>query len=142
MESPATPHPLDPQEQPILDRILQIRDALLLMKQDKSSYIKSRDVLPHYEDIIAEVEKLNAIRKEQDRRLIHNRCEHQSTFASVIDVGCDSTDIAACDPVDSVLDDCFQLISLLFLTVGRNNESPAVYACRIALWDLFADIAI
>ena len=28
--------------------------------------------------------------------------------------------------VDNVLDDCFQLISLLFLTVGRNNEAPAV----------------
>lgn len=30
--------------------------------------------------------------------------------------------------VDSVLDDCFQLISLFFLTIGRNNEAPAVYA--------------
>lgn len=29
--------------------------------------------------------------------------------------------------VDYVLDDCFQLISLLFLTVGKNNEAPAVY---------------
>lgn len=28
--------------------------------------------------------------------------------------------------VDTVLDDCFQLISLFFLTVGRNNEAPAV----------------
>jgi len=30
--------------------------------------------------------------------------------------------------VDYVLDDCFQLISLLFLTVGRNNEAPATYS--------------
>ena len=74
MESPAVPLPLDPQESPILERLLRTRDALLLLKQDKSSYIKYRDVLPHYEDVIAEVEKLNAIRKEQDRRLIHNRC--------------------------------------------------------------------
>ena len=29
--------------------------------------------------------------------------------------------------VDYVLDDCFQLISLLFFTVGKNNEAPAVY---------------
>ena len=29
-------------------------------------------------------------------------------------------------PVDNVLDDCFQLISLFFLTIGRNNEAPAV----------------
>lgn len=72
MESPAIPVPLDPREQPILERLLRTRDALLLIKQDKSSYIKSRDVLPHYEEVIVEVEKLNAARKEQDRRLVHN----------------------------------------------------------------------
>lgn len=30
--------------------------------------------------------------------------------------------------VDTVLDDCFQLISLFFLTIGRNHEAPAVYS--------------
>lgn len=73
MESPAVPVPLDPLEQPILDRLLRTRDALLLLKQDKSSYIKSRDVLPLYEEVIAQVEALNSVRKEQDRRLVHNR---------------------------------------------------------------------
>ncbi|KAL2808711.1 hypothetical protein BJX63DRAFT_408255 [Aspergillus granulosus] len=103
MESPAIFTPLDPREQPILESVLRLRDALLLLKQDKSSYIRSRDVLPLYEEVIREVEKLNTFRKEQDRRLAHNR-------------------------LDYVLDDCFQLISLLFLTVGRNNEAPAVYS--------------
>ncbi|KAJ5818402.1 hypothetical protein N7474_003993 [Penicillium riverlandense] len=103
MESPAVPVPLDPREQPILERLLRTRDSLLLIKQDKSSYIKSRDVLPLYEEVIGEVEMLNTARKELDRRLVHNR-------------------------LDYVLDDCFQLISLLFLTVGRNNEAPAVYS--------------
>ncbi|OQE14507.1 hypothetical protein PENFLA_c037G02561 [Penicillium flavigenum] len=103
MESPAIPVPLDPREQPILENLLRTRDALLLIKRDKSSYVKSRDVLPLYEEVIAEVEKLNSVRKEQDRRLVHNR-------------------------LDYVLDDCFQLISLLFLTVGKNNEAPAVYS--------------
>ncbi|KAJ0420615.1 hypothetical protein BJY00DRAFT_130273 [Aspergillus carlsbadensis] len=103
MESPAIFTPLDPKEQPILESVLRLRDALLLLKQDKSSYIRSRDVLPLYEEVIAEVEKLNTFRKEKDRRLAHNR-------------------------LDYVLDDCFQLISLLFLTVGRNNEAPAVYS--------------
>ncbi|EAL88393.1 conserved hypothetical protein [Aspergillus fumigatus A1163] len=60
MDSPAAPVPFDPQEQPILERLLRTRDALLLLKQDKSSYIKSRDVLPLYEEVISEVEKLNA----------------------------------------------------------------------------------
>ncbi|KAJ5208231.1 hypothetical protein N7449_002610 [Penicillium cf. viridicatum] len=103
MESPAILVPLDPREQPILENLLRTRDALLLIKRDKSSYVKSRDVLPLYEEVIAEVEKLNSVRKEQDRRLVHNR-------------------------LDYILDDCFQLISLLFLTVGKNNEAPAVYS--------------
>ncbi|KAJ5184687.1 hypothetical protein N7491_007444 [Penicillium cf. griseofulvum] len=103
MESPAILVPLDPREQPILESLLRTRDALLLIKQDKSSYVKSRDVLPLYEEVIVEVEKLNSVRKEQDRRLVRNR-------------------------LDYILDDCFQLISLLFLTVGRNNEAPAVYS--------------
>lgn len=75
MDSPAVPVPLDPQEQPILDSLLRIRDKLLLLKQDKSSYIKSRDVLPLYEDVITQVEALNAIRNEQDRLQPHNRCK-------------------------------------------------------------------
>lgn len=37
------------------------------------------------------------------------------------------TDCFSLFAVDYVLDDCFQLISLLFLTVGRNNEAPATY---------------
>ncbi|KAJ5582171.1 hypothetical protein N7535_000791 [Penicillium sp. DV-2018c] len=100
MESPAIPVPLDPREQPILERLLRTRDALVLIQQDKSSYVKSRDVLPLYEEVIEEVEKLNEARKGQERRSGHNR-------------------------LDYVMDDCFQLISLLFLTVGRNNEAPA-----------------
>lgn len=75
MDSPAVPVPLDPREQPILERLLRTRDALLLLKQDKSSYIKSRDVLPLYEEVVGEVDKLNAARKEQDRRQVHNRCK-------------------------------------------------------------------
>lgn len=30
--------------------------------------------------------------------------------------------------VDKVLEGCFQLLSLFYLTIGRNNEAPATYA--------------
>lgn len=30
--------------------------------------------------------------------------------------------------MDKVLDSCFQLLSLFYLTIGRNNEAPAAYA--------------
>jgi hypothetical protein len=29
--------------------------------------------------------------------------------------------------IDYMLDDCFQLISLAYMTVGKNHEPPAVY---------------
>ncbi|KAI4268731.1 MAG: hypothetical protein LQ337_007689 [Flavoplaca oasis] len=102
-DSPAFQNPLDPKEQPILDRLLVTRDKLSLIKQDRSTYIKSHDVLDLYEHIIQQVHLLNIIREDHDKPLEQNR-------------------------VDKVLDDCFQLISLFFLTIGRNNEAPAVYS--------------
>lgn len=100
-DSPVVKEPLDPKEQPILDQLLKIRDDLLILKSDKSRYVKSQDVLTHYQKVLDQTAKLNEIReskKDEQNRL------------------------------DTVLDDCFQLISLFFLTVGRNNEAPAAYS--------------
>ncbi|KAL2051584.1 hypothetical protein ABVK25_008246 [Lepraria finkii] len=102
-DSPGVQAPLDPQETPILDRVLSLRDKLSLLKQDKSTYIKSHDVLKLYDEVIEQVDMLNAIRGKHGKPLEQNR-------------------------LDNVLDDCFQQISLFFLTIGRNNEAPAVYS--------------
>jgi DNA repair exonuclease SbcCD ATPase subunit len=99
--TPAYSLPVDPAEQPILDHVLEIRDHLLLMKQDKSTYVKSGDVVTWYFKLIEEVEQLNRVR--ENKRNEQNR-------------------------LDTVLDDCFQLISLFFLTIGRNSEAPAIYS--------------
>lgn len=100
-DSPHPRIPLDPSEQPILDRLLQVRDRLSLLKQDRSTYIRSHDVVKLYNEVIEQVEKLNKLRT--------NKREEQNK-------------------VDLVLDDCFALISLFFLTIGRNHEAPAVYS--------------
>ena len=116
-DSPLLSAPLTTQEKPILDKLLQIRDKLLLLKQDKSTYVKSADVLPLYEQVIDQGKSAKCPTKEQvltitvhllndlrdEKHLIQNR-------------------------VDTVLDDSFQLISLFFLTIGRNNEAPALYS--------------
>lgn len=101
-DSPAVRVPLDPKEQPILDRVLIIRDHLSLLKQDRSTYVKSADVVKYYNQLVEQVEQLNRIRV--------NKRDEQNR-------------------VDTVLDDCFRLISLFFLTIGRNREAPAIYAC-------------
>ena len=100
-DSPITNAPVGPQEKPILDKLLLIRDKLLLLKQDKSTYVKSSDVIPLYEQVDEQVSILNQIRGPE--HLVQNR-------------------------VDTVLDDSLQLISLFFMAVGRNNEAPALYA--------------
>ena len=100
-DSPITHAPVGPQEKPILEKLLIVRDKLLLLKQDKSTYVKSQDVMPLYEEIIEQVHHLNDVRASD--HLLQNR-------------------------VDTVLDDCLQLISLFFMAVGRNNEAPGIYA--------------
>ncbi|EKD13808.1 hypothetical protein MBM_08009 [Drepanopeziza brunnea f. sp. 'multigermtubi' MB_m1] len=100
-DTPSLPLPLDAREQPILDTLMNIRDELTLLKQDRSTYIKSSDVLAIYDRVIEQVKLLNDIRAEKPQE--DNR-------------------------VDRVLDGCFQLLSLFFMTIGRNSEAPAAYA--------------
>ncbi|GAB7348188.1 hypothetical protein MBLNU459_g6193t2 [Dothideomycetes sp. NU459] len=118
-DSPAVRTPLDPKEQPILDRVLAIRDQLSLLKQDRSTYVRSQDVMALYKHVIEQVEQLNEIRKS--KRTEQNRGTAPTSAAR-------AAMLTSPDTVDTVLDDCFQLISLFFLTIGRNQEAPAVYS--------------
>lgn len=101
MDSPRISAPIDLNERPILDQLLQIRNRLELLKADKTQYVKSEDVMNIFHDLIAQVHSLNEIRT--NKRDEENR-------------------------VDTVLDNCFQLISLGFLTIGKNLEAPAIYS--------------
>jgi len=61
-DSPHPRIPLEPAEQPILDRLLTIRDQLLLLKQDRSKYIRTEDVIRLYNEVMEQVEVLNKLR--------------------------------------------------------------------------------
>ncbi|KAF2127129.1 hypothetical protein P153DRAFT_296119 [Dothidotthia symphoricarpi CBS 119687] len=100
-DSPIVRIPLDPKEQPILDKLQSIRTQLELLKRDRTTYVKSQDVLSLYDQVVEQVMVLNEIRVT--KRLEQNK-------------------------VDYMLDDCFQLISLAYMTVGKNHEPPAVYS--------------
>jgi hypothetical protein len=56
---------LDAREQPILDSLKRIRDELTLLKQDRTTYVKSSDVMPLYEKVVDQVRLLNEIRAEK-----------------------------------------------------------------------------
>ncbi|KAL2021799.1 hypothetical protein VTK56DRAFT_6573 [Thermocarpiscus australiensis] len=101
METPAVPMPKDERERRILDKLTAIRDKLLLLKMDRTNYIRSRDVMAMYDQLVQQVKELNEIRKGEHKG--ENR-------------------------LDKVLESCFQLISLFFMTIGRTTEAPAAYA--------------
>ncbi|KAK0708791.1 hypothetical protein B0T21DRAFT_298364 [Apiosordaria backusii] len=101
METPAIPMPNDAREQQILGRLMAIRDQLLLLKMDRTKYIRSQDVMVYYEQLVEQVKLLNEVRKGAHPG--ENR-------------------------LDKVLESCFQLISLFFMTIGRTTDVPAAYA--------------
>ena len=80
-----------------------LRDELSLMKQDRSTYVKSSDVVQIYTQVVDQVRNINHVRSQEHKPLEQNR-------------------------LDYVLDDCFQLISLFFMACGKNDEIPALYA--------------
>src|ERR1700733_11513690 len=89
-------------EQPVLEKLIQLRQRLQLFNKDRTKYIKSQDVLSVYESLIDQVQKLNNIRQHPVRHDEDNR-------------------------LDVVLDDVFQLLSLCFMAAGKNFSSPSVY---------------
>ena len=68
-DSPYSTAPLDPREKPILESLLVTRDQLLLLKEDKSTHVKSTDVLPLYEQVIEQVHELNDVRADKHLEL-------------------------------------------------------------------------
>ncbi|RYP78395.1 hypothetical protein DL771_000580 [Monosporascus sp. 5C6A] len=101
MDTPKIPAPKDEGEKEILENMINIRDQLLLRKLDRSTYVRTQDVMVLYDRTIDQVKRLNEIR--------HGKAAEENR-------------------VDRVVDSCFQLLSLFFMTIGRNNEAPAAYA--------------
>ncbi|KAI0024186.1 hypothetical protein F4780DRAFT_649350 [Xylariomycetidae sp. FL0641] len=101
MDTPKVPAPKDEREKKILEELILIRDQLLLRKLDRTTYVRTQDVMVLYDQAIEQVKQLNEIR--QGKASEENR-------------------------VDRVVDSVFQLLSLFFMTIGRNNEVPAAYA--------------
>ncbi|KAI1331910.1 hypothetical protein F5Y16DRAFT_395200 [Xylariaceae sp. FL0255] len=102
MDTPKVPAPQDEGEKQILNKLVAIQDQLLLRKVDRTTYVRTQDVMDLYVQVIEQVKDLQELRKGKEN-VQENR-------------------------VDRVVDSCFQLLSLFFMTIGRNNEAPAAYA--------------
>jgi hypothetical protein len=90
-------------EQPVLEKLIQLRQRLQLLNKDRTKYIKSEDVMALYDQLTEQMQKLNDIRQCPIRHDEQNR-------------------------LNNVLEDVLQLLSLCFMAAGRNFSSPSVYA--------------
>jgi hypothetical protein len=89
MDTPAIPAPRDARERAVMDKLVVIRDRLLLLKLDKSTYIRSQDVLPLYDQVIEQVQTLNTVRaetgnKEENRRTYLGRPQECSVVNAAV----------------------------------------------------------
>jgi len=94
---------LQPEEINILEKVINIRNRLTALKQNRGEYIKSQDVLSIYHAVVKQVDKLNDLRDSEQGPHVPNR-------------------------LDTLLADVFSLLSLFFLTIGKGRECPATYS--------------
>ena len=62
METPKIPAPKDEGEREVLERLIAIRDQLQLRKLDRTTYVRTQDVMILYDQTIEQVKILNEIR--------------------------------------------------------------------------------
>ncbi len=67
METPAIPMPKDERERQILDKLMAIRDSLLLLKRDRTQYIRTQDVMHLYDKLVEQVKQVNEVRKGEPK---------------------------------------------------------------------------
>lgn len=113
--SSAHPQEVPKEEEGILQYLLDVRTSLSKLKQNRTQYLNSKEVLTTYQEVLTKVRELDELRK--------NNHKSPSTSATTL-----IHDVDLHNRVDSVLDDVFQLLSLCFLTVGLKNSAPATYA--------------
>lgn len=101
--------PVPTSEQGVLEALIMIRNQLTVLKRVGSSY-QSKEILNLYLQLNANVSELFKIRELEghEESVYRNR-------------------------LDDVIDDVYQLLSLFWMVLGKNLESPATYVQLISI---------
>lgn len=59
MDTPALVPPDNNKEQRVFDKLSEIRNQLVLLKTDRSTYLRSQEVIPLYDETIEQVNQLD-----------------------------------------------------------------------------------
>ncbi|KAJ2124612.1 hypothetical protein IW147_001577 [Coemansia sp. RSA 720] len=107
---PLRKHTISAAEQPVLNRLVGIRNQLAALKKDRGNYYRPNDIVGLYNDLLQQVWALHEVRtsEQHDNDAYKNR-------------------------LDAVLDECFQLFSLFYLALGKNKEVPATYVQLVTI---------
>ncbi|KAI5809656.1 hypothetical protein DFH27DRAFT_606082 [Peziza echinospora] len=89
-------------------KLQEIRDRLGSLRKDRTNYIKSNDVLEQYFLLCEQIRSVAHLDKDTDEQDGLSR-------------------------IYLLITDCLLLVSLFFLTVGKNNEPPAAFAALLRL---------
>ncbi|KAJ2454854.1 hypothetical protein EV183_001274 [Coemansia sp. RSA 2336] len=114
--------PVSAGEQPILNKLVEVRNRLAALKKDRGNYYRPNDIVGLYNDLLSQVQLLQGVRVDEHH--------DDDTFKNRL---------------DAVLDECFQLFSLFYLALGKNKEIPATYVQLVTIkqnFDLMNDTGV
>ena len=79
MDTPKIPAPRDEGEKRILAELVSLRDQLLLRKLDRTTYVRTQDVMVLYEKTLDQVRQLNELRRGHMREENQGDYKHRAT---------------------------------------------------------------
>lgn len=134
-------------ELPILEALVNVRNRLTALKKDSGQFIRAHDVQDIYKAVIKQVTRLNAVRDDAAAEAGDDASAEPdaATKTNTTHSGASPADpapsaeqeshsypgVPQLNRVDTTLNDVFSLLSLFFLTLGRNRETPAAF-CQLS----------
>ncbi|QFZ30461.1 hypothetical protein EJF18_80180 [Clavispora lusitaniae] len=106
-------------EKPIHTAVVQLYDTLQELKNNRSKFLSSKQVYSIYEQFLEQVHELSIVRKDEELK---------------------GLTLSLPTPTDQVIDDCWQLLSLSFVTCGLTKFAPATYSSLSTVYKLLTHL--
>lgn len=94
-------------EKPSYDALMVLYSRLSELKNNRNKYISSKQVYAIYDEFLKEIHDLSIVRKDEELK---------------------GMNLNLPTPIDSLIDDIWQLLSLSFVTCGLIKFAPATYS--------------
>lgn len=111
--------PIPLYEKSLYDSLSQRYATLLALKNDRHKYINSRQVYAIYDLFLKDVHELSIVRKDEELKGMTLVLPNQT---------------------DVLIDDIWQLLSLLFMTCGLTKSAPATYLSLTTVYKLLSHL--